>query len=57
VNVNCSPNLTLDILLMNSEYYFYILICDDGSKYYGHTRKKTIEELINSFDINKMSRV
>ena len=87
--------------------YFYILICSDGDKYYGHTnnlikriadhskghvystkdrrpirlayyeefnsrseafrremqfkngktRKETIEKLINSFDISKMSRV
>jgi len=31
--------LTLDILFMkvNSIYYFYILKCNDGSKYYGHT--------------------
>lgn len=30
-------NLTLDILLMNSIYYFYILKYNDGTKYYGHT--------------------
>jgi len=92
---------------MNSGYYFYILICNDGNKYYGHTnnlmrrladhsrgyvcstrdkrpirlvyyeefnfrsevfrremqfkngktRKETIQKLINSFDIGKMSRV
>ena len=99
--------MALDILPMNSGYYFYILVCSDGSKYYGHTnnlakrfsyhskgcvsstkskrpvklvyyeefnsrpeafrremqfkngrtRKETIENLINSFDMGKMSRV
>ena len=27
----------LDILLMKLTYYFYILMCSDGTKYYGHT--------------------
>jgi len=31
------PNLTLDILLMMTGYYFYILKCSDGNRYYGHT--------------------
>lgn len=30
-------NLTLDNLPMSSIYYTYILKCNDGSKYYGHT--------------------
>ena len=29
--------LTLDILHMRQIYYTYILKCDDGTKYYGHT--------------------
>jgi len=30
--------LTLDILPMGSKYYFYIPICEDGTKYYGYTK-------------------
>jgi putative endonuclease len=37
VNVSLLAELTLDILLMNTNYYFYILECNDGTKYYGHT--------------------
>ncbi len=29
--------MTLDILLIKATYYFYILRCNDGTKYYGHT--------------------
>ena len=36
-NISLCPNLTLDILSANGQYYFYILECSDGSKYYGHT--------------------
>lgn len=37
MNVNRCLNLTLDILPMNTTYYFYILKCNDDTKYYGHT--------------------
>ena len=37
MNVSLRLNLTLDILRMATKYCFYILSCQDGDKYYGHT--------------------
>ena len=34
---NLLCELTLDILYMVQVYYTYILKCNDGTKYYGHT--------------------
>ena len=31
------PNSTLDIFIRKDVYYFYILECNNGSRYYGHT--------------------
>ena len=44
--------MTLDILLMNSNYYFYILECNDATKYYGHTNN-----LIRRFNDHIRGRV
>ena len=30
--------MTLDILPMSQKYYFYIIKCFDGTRYYGHTK-------------------
>jgi len=52
VNISLQAELTLDILPMNSTYYFYILKCNDSKRYYGHTNS-----LINRFLEHQKGRV